>query len=137
MNPCPGPLALNLDIDRVRGLIGRWRDDPQQAGLLARGAAIGMARAHLRSGHDVVIPQYLGRLPFIGQLEGLAAEAGARFDEVVLLDTKENVLLRFRQRTEAAADPAHLEAHDLLGRSGGPAELAAMHDRLLSVLAAR
>jgi len=22
------PLALNLDIDRIRSLIGRWRDDP-------------------------------------------------------------------------------------------------------------
>lgn len=31
------PLALNLGVDLVRSLIGRWRDDPHAAGLLALG----------------------------------------------------------------------------------------------------
>jgi len=26
------PLSLNLDIDRVRSLIGRWREEPEAAG---------------------------------------------------------------------------------------------------------
>jgi hypothetical protein len=30
------PLALNLDIDRIRDLVGCWQDDPGAAGLLAR-----------------------------------------------------------------------------------------------------
>ncbi|WP_338024682.1 MULTISPECIES: AAA family ATPase [Amycolatopsis] len=66
------PLALNLDVDRLRNLIGRRRDDPRAAGRLARGVALAAARTHLASGHDVVIPQFLGRTPFIEQLEGLA-----------------------------------------------------------------
>ncbi|MGH3648458.1 MAG: AAA family ATPase [Micromonosporaceae bacterium] len=89
------PLALNLDIDRLRALIGRWRDDPQAAGVLARGAALPAARAHLVAGHDVVIPQFLARPQFLDQAERLGQEAGAEFHEVVLLDSKENALRRF------------------------------------------
>ena len=83
------PLALNLDIDRIRSLIGRWRDDPHAAGLLAREIALAAARAHLAAGHDVVIPQFLGRLAFLEQAEQVARQAGASFHEIVLLDSKE------------------------------------------------
>jgi predicted kinase len=57
------PLALNLDIDRIRDLLGRWPDHPHQAGLAARAIALAAARAHLRAGHDVMIPQYVGVMP--------------------------------------------------------------------------
>lgn len=131
------PLALNLDIDRVRGLIGRWSDNPHAAGLLARQIALAAARAHLASGHDVVIPQFLGRLTFIDQLERLASEVGAAFHEIVLLDSKESTLRRFTERSRLAAEPAHLEVQEMLDRSGGLEELSAMYDRLASVIAAR
>jgi hypothetical protein len=36
-----------------------------------------MAAAHLRAGHDVVVPQYLGRTGFIESLEALARRAEA------------------------------------------------------------
>jgi predicted kinase len=131
------PLSLNLDIDRVRSMIGRWRDEPETAGLLARSLALAAARAHLAVGHDVVIPQFLGRAAFLEHLEGLAHETGADFHEIVLLDSKENTLRRFTQRSRAAADPAHAEAHQMLERSGGLKELSAMYDRLLTVVASR
>jgi predicted kinase len=131
------PLALNLDIDRIRSLIGRWRDDPGAAGLLARAIALAAARAHLAAGHDVVIPQFLGRLTFLEQAEQVAAQAGASFHEIVLLDTKENAVRRFTDRTRAGADPAHVEAQESIDQRGGPAELCAMYDRLMSVIAAR
>ncbi|MGH3734721.1 MAG: AAA family ATPase [Micromonosporaceae bacterium] len=38
------PFALNLDIDRLRAQLGRWRDDPGAAGLLARRIALAAAR---------------------------------------------------------------------------------------------
>lgn len=41
------------------------------------------------------------------------------FQEIVLLDSKENTLHRFIERSRAAADPAHVEAHQMLERSGG------------------
>jgi predicted kinase len=131
------PLSLNLDIDRIRSLIGQWRDDPQTAGLLARAVAVAAARTHLAAGHDVVIPQLLDRPAFIERLEQLAHEVGADFHEIVLLDSKENALRRFTERSRAAADPAHVEAQEMLDRSGGLAELSAMYDRLVSVIASR
>jgi predicted kinase len=118
------PLALNLDIDRVRSLIGQWRDDPHMAGLLARGIALAAARTHLTAGHDVVIPQFLGRPAFLEQAEHLAREVGADFHEIVLLDTKENALRRFAERARRTS-------------SVGEHELSAMYDRLISVIATR
>jgi predicted kinase len=128
------PLALNLDVDRVRSLIGRWRDDPHAAGLLAREIALAGARAHLASGHDVLVPQFLGRTTFIEQLECLAGEVGAAFHEIVLLDSKENTLRRFAERSRAAADPLHVEAWEMVESAGG---LSMMYDRLMSVISAR
>ena len=130
------PLTLNLDIDRIRSLIGRWRDDPHAAGLLARAIALAAARAHLAAGHDVVIPQFLGRLAFLEQAEQVAEQAGASFHEIVLLDTKGNAVRRYTERTGAEADPAHVE-EEMIHRRVGPAELSAMYDRLMSVIAAR
>lgn len=130
-------LALNLDVDRVRSLIGQWRDDPQAAGLLARSIALAAARTHLMAGHDVVIPQFLGRPTFIEHVERLANELDAQFHEIVLLDSKENALRRFTERSRAAVDPAHVESQEIVERSGGLEELSAMYDRLVSVIASR
>jgi predicted kinase len=104
--------------------------------LLARAIALAAARTHLAAGHDVVIPQFLGRATFIEHVERLAHEVGADFLEIVLLDSKENTLRQFAERGHAAADPTHVEAQDMLERSGGLDELSAMYDRL-SVLASR
>jgi predicted kinase len=131
------PLALNLDIDRIRGLIGQWQRDPHGAGLLARAVALAAARTHLLAGYDVVIPQFLGRPEFLEQCQHLAQELSVQFQEIILLDSKENVLRRLAERTQLSADPAHVEAQELLDRSGGITELSAMYDRLLSIVASR
>jgi predicted kinase len=131
------PLALNLDVDRVRSLIGGWRDAADQSGPLARAIALAAARTHLAAGHDVVIPQFLGRVTFLEQVERLASEVGADFHEIVLLDSRENTLHRFAGRSRAPTDPAHVAASEMLARGGGPDELSAMYDRLLSVIASR
>ncbi|MFD6072055.1 AAA family ATPase [Amycolatopsis lurida] len=128
------PLTLNLDIDRIRSLLGAWRDDPAKAGTLARDLAVSAARTHLLAGRDVIVPQFLGRAAFLERLETLAVETAAEFHEIVLLDTKDNVLRRFAERTRAAAEPEHVEAHEMLG---GPERLAAMYDRLVELIATR
>jgi predicted kinase len=128
------PLALNLDIDRIRALIGRWPDEPS-AGLLARRIALAAARVHLAAGHDVVIPQFLGRPEFLEHAEQLAGETGAEFHEIVLMDTRENALRRFTERGRADLPPA--EARGILDRAGGPDGLSAMYDRLTRVVASR
>jgi predicted kinase len=131
------PLALNLDIDCVRSLIGGWRDDPLAAGMLARDIALSAARVHSASGHDVVVPQFLGRMAFIEQLERVAGDAGATFHEVVLLDSRENARRRFVERHRAASASSHAEAREIAWRLVSPEELSTMYDRLMSVIGAR
>ncbi|GAA0726125.1 AAA family ATPase [Dactylosporangium roseum] len=131
------PLTLNLDIDRLRDLVGAWREHRPAAGVLARAAALAAARAHLLAGHEVVVPQYLGRPEFIERAAALATEVGARFVEIVLLDSRGNAVRRFTERSRTSTDPAHREVGRLLERADGPAELAAMYDRLLTVVEAR
>src|SRR4051794_33140032 len=115
-------------------MLGGWQQRPADAGLLARACAIAAARVHLESGHDVVVPQYVGRPEFLRQLDELARDTGAAFVEIVLLDTRENSLARFARRTRAVARPEHAEAQALLDCTGGAAELGAMYDRLVELL---
>ncbi|SEP51804.1 hypothetical protein SAMN04489732_117122 [Amycolatopsis saalfeldensis] len=110
----------------MRALIGGWRDDPSGAGLPARELAIAAARAHFQAGHDVVIPQLLGRWEFLDRLEALAQEAGASFHEIVLWDSKDEILRRFAERPPR---PEHPDAT--------PAEVAALYDRLEALLETR
>jgi predicted kinase len=64
-----------------------------------------MARAHLRSGHDVIVPQYLGRSGFIDALARVAGECGAELHEIVLMADETTVAERFRERrARLAAD---------------------------------
>jgi predicted kinase len=131
------PLALNGDIDGVRRQLGRWDDDPARATLLARPLTLAMAHRHLMRGYDVVLPQFLGRPVFLEEAEDVAARAGAGFFEFVLMDDREEVVRRFNARTAAAAEPAHVDAGELMARLGGDAALFAMYDRLLLVISAR
>jgi hypothetical protein len=86
------PLVLALDVDVVRAMLGRWLDDPVAAGLIARRMAFEMARVQLTAGRDVWVPQFLGRLDFVFELEDLCDKIGAVFVEVVLLSNRRRPL---------------------------------------------
>lgn len=118
------PLTLNLDVDRIRDLVGGWHDDPGAAGLLAREVAVAAARTHLPAGHDVVVPQLVARPEFLERLEAVADEAGAAFHELVLMDEKAAVLRRFADRARVTAGAPRAE----------PAEVTALYDRLTALL---
>lgn len=130
-------MTLVLDVDQVRGMLGCWLDQPTEAGLLARELAVAMARAQLRAGHDVLVPQYLGRLDFVQTLHQLAVEVGAEFVELALLSDRDDVVRRFERRSATSDDPAHQQTAELQRRSGGREQLAATHDKVLAVVTAR
>ena len=122
------PLALNLDVDLVRAQLGRWSEHPLESGLLARALAVGMARAHLASGFDVVVAQLVARVEFVHALEAEARSAGAPFYEIVLMDGRDAARARFLGRTTPAP-----------GVHGAPraAEFDELYDRLVAMLAER
>jgi predicted kinase len=129
------PLALCLDVDRIRAMVGRWQDDVHAAGLLARASALATARVHLEAGHDVVVPQLLDRAQFLEQLQELSAEVGAEFVEVALTDSKENSLRRYAERHRLASDStASAGSGD---PSGSEEEISALYDGVLAFLATR
>jgi predicted kinase len=131
------PLALCLDIDVVRGLLGAWMDVPHEAGLLARRLALTMARVVLGEGHDVVVPQFLGRAEFIGELEALAAELAVDFVEVVLVEEPDVAAARLAERAAGPLPPVQRDAHLMLDRAGGLDVVPELHRRLHGVLADR
>lgn len=131
------PLTLVLDVDQVRGMLGGWLDHAAEAGVLARGLATAMARAHLLAGRDVLVPQYLGRLDFVDTLQQLAADVGAEFIELALVSDRGDVVRRFEHRSLTSPHQAHRDAAELQRRAGGRETLAATYDRLLAVIAAR
>jgi predicted kinase len=129
------PLALDLDLDLVRALLGRWDEWPQDSGRLARDLALVMVRQHLAAGHDVVVPQAVGRLPFVERLAAVAQEVGVRFAHVLLREDRERAVARFETRSRATdRTDQHAAAAEL---AGGRAGLLALHDAVLAVAAAR
>lgn len=97
------PLALLLDIDELRTALGGWRERTESR-RLARGLALAMVETHLRAGHDVVIPQYVGRPELIEGLSGLTTQLSATFRAVVLELRPELAVERFRSRRRLLRD---------------------------------
>lgn len=128
------PLALDLDVDVVRGLLGAWRADPMGAGLAARRVALAMAASHLGAGRDVVVPQFLAREEFIQQLTAAAHAAHARFVEVALVPTRSQAIEAFARRSASPTTQQHRDAAADVERAGGAPALEAMYDAYLELL---
>jgi predicted kinase len=114
------PLALLVDIDALRASLGRW-SERDESRLVARELALDLAGAHLGRGHDVVVPQYVGRIEYVRALADTAHRVGADFVEVLLEVDLTVAVDRFRSRRhefagrgvvhpEADLDDADLEA---------------------------
>jgi predicted kinase len=131
------PLALNLDVDAVRGALGAWISQPHEAGLAARKLAIAMVTTHLQDGYDVIVPQLVARDPFVLELEAVAGQARARFVEVALVAGREDTNRAFETRSASPENQQHRDAQQLVEFSGGAAGLAEMYDRLMDFLDSR
>ena len=130
-------LALALDIDAIRSMLGRSLEEPKMSGLAARDLARAMAQTHLQAGHDVLVSQFVGRLQFVEALDQLAAAVGVPFVEVALTTRVDEAAERFRRRSEDDSRPEHSDTAILLDRAGGPDALAEMHSRLEDVIGSR
>jgi len=130
-------LALALDIDAIRSMLGRSLAEPAVSGLAARDLARAMAQTHLQAGHDVLVCQFLGRLEFVEVLDQLATAIGVQFIEVVLVTAVDDAVERFLRRSEDDSRPEHFDSAVLLDRAGGPEALSEMQARLEFVAGSR
>lgn len=100
------PMALSLEQDVVRGLLGGWRSRETESGALARELCLAMARTHLVAGHDVVVPQFVANPDYLDRLSALGLHVGAQHIEFVLLDHLDSAQRRFHARID---DPLRAE----------------------------
>src|SRR5436190_14468810 len=95
--------TLNCDIDRLRMLIGGWESFDEAAGLI-RTAALAMITSYLSTGHDVVLPQTVGRHDQLDRFRLAASKAGATYVCVMLTVDPEEAVRRFHERDRAPAE---------------------------------
>jgi predicted kinase len=131
------PMTFCCDVDVLRAMLGAWEGDRSEAGGLARAFAIAGMRAHLGGGHSVIVPQYLGRIDWVLELEQLARDVGVPFVEVVLVAGGDEAVRRFEERSRTPRRPEHAVALAGLGGGDPEVELRAMAGRLAEVVAAR
>lgn len=131
------PSALNIDIDVVRSSLAGWRDDPISAGLTARRRAIETARDHLQASGDVVIPQFLGRVDFLEQLDELAGELDVPFVELMLTLDRSSATAAFVDRSENPVDQTHRDAAFLVAQSSADDPVGDMFEATLRIIELR
>lgn len=116
------PKTLNLDADEIVRLVGGWREDFFGTVDLVRPLAITMAKHHLSTGHDVVMPQLVTDRGQRACFAEAAAAVGADYLEFVLLAPPETTIGRFRRRE-------HSIDH-VVEALGGEVLLRRIHDHL-------
>jgi predicted kinase len=120
------PDTRAIDLDAMKHAIPGWDDDPDGAGLEARRCALVEARTCLVAGRDVVLGQYLARTEFIEQLQQLAVDEGAVFDEIVLdLDAK-TLAVRLAGRAARPSRPEHAINNELVTPEDAPRLVASL-----------
>lgn len=91
------PLTLVVEVDDLRTAMSGWEVD-ESSKERARRLAVALVDDHLGAGHDVIVPQFLGRAAFAEELATVAGRHGARFIEVVLVADPRLVIERFEHR---------------------------------------
>ena len=78
------PLSLSVEGDEIITRLGQWRENISEAIECKQVLLIAMIEAHLKRGHDVIIPYLLGDPKDVQRFESIAHVNGARFYEVTL-----------------------------------------------------
>jgi predicted ABC-type ATPase len=133
------PGVLHLDIDRVAAMIGGWRDsfgDSFGAGRLLA-TAMAMARVHLASGHDVIMPQMMTHVNAseLADFESAAAAAKAGYCQILLTANVEPSVDRCMERAKAG-DPQDVVSK-VIDERGGRDFLRKLHAQVIQFSADR
>ena len=80
------------------------------------------------------VPQFLGRVDFIVELQCLADECDVRFVEIALIVDRSTALQAFSERSRAPSTQSHVDAAELVERSGSLDAAADMYDAFSAML---
>jgi predicted ABC-type ATPase len=113
------PGVLNLDIDRVAAMIGGCGDSFSASFEAGRLLAAAMARVHLASGHDVIMPQMMTHVNArdLAAFEAAAAAAKAEYLQILLTANVEASVDRCMERA-MAGDPQDIVSKVIDERGG-------------------
>ena len=111
------PGVLNCDIDRLRCLVGGWREAFGAVGEVIRPVALAMIRAHLDGGRDVVLPQMLANEDERARFRAVAVESGHAYVQILLEAPPGEARARFYGRP--AGDPLRTAIRTVVDGVGG------------------
>lgn len=131
------PVTLNLDIDNVWSMLGKWREEKEVSSPLAKKIALSMARVALENGHDVIVPQILQDTELADNFKRLAEEVGAEYFEILLHVEKEEAIKRFVERGKSQGHPTGFRAGGIIDTGGREKKLAEMYEHKMQVAEAR
>lgn len=130
------PMALNLDMDNIRAMLGQWRTEKERSVAQKLKLAHSLAEIHLGDGYDVVIPNIL-QTAGLEQFDNIAAKCGAIVCEIALIAPRDEAIRRFIKRGQTDGNPTGFRPGGVLETGGGVAKLEQMYDDLGVTLTSR
>jgi predicted ABC-type ATPase len=132
------PGVLSLDIDRVAAMIGGWGNSFSDSFEAGRLLAAAMARVHLDSGHDVIMPQMMTHMNAreLADFESAAAAAKAEYVQILLTADVEPSVDRCMERAKAG-DPRQDVVSKVIDGRGGRDFLRKLHAQVTQFTADR
>ena len=124
------PLALVLDVDLIRLMLGQWRENDEVSAQLSKDMAEAMARINLQAGYDIIIPQIYRQRERLENLKQIAQELNADYYEILLDLDKAEAIDRFLSYKE-------IRKGGLIERGGGVTKLESMYDEMTQLASSR
>ena len=131
------PLALNLDIDKVWFMLGKWQQTRPESDVIKYKYAEILAKEHLSSGYDVVVPQQMESSVIYEKFERIAATHNAVFKEFVLLSDPDDVVERLKIRGRAQGYSDGFRPGGILDTSGREEKLKLMYENVMRMTVLR
>jgi hypothetical protein len=96
-----------------------------------------MAEAHLSTGRDVIVPQFVGRSGFISELADVAYRTSTTFIEIALWMDRACAIAAFADRRSAPSTQSHLDAATLVDLARLTDPVGRMYDAFVQVVEQR
>lgn len=131
------PMALNLDIDKLWHMMGKWQSNMPQSEIQKYRLASSVAKTHLLEGHSVIVPDLIQKVEYYLDFQVIAEDSGAKLHEVVLLSSVHDAIQRCKKRAINMGYVDGFRPGGVLDLGGREEMLAAMHSDMLAAVAAR